>query len=182
MNKRTHSSVTDMPCECRYLQDAADDPDLPIMFDESTGEYQFQYYEQNPTRLQHLSRVIWNTKPQHAMLVIYHCPFCGGAAPKSKRHLLFETIPRDEESRLAELLQNIKTIDDAIEQLGQPDMDGHVANKKPESEGNPPKIDHNRDIRYHNLSDVADVRITERPDGSAYWQLQGKLKGARKGT
>lgn len=182
MNKRTHSSVTDQPCECRYLENAADDPDSPILFDETTGEYQFQYDEQRRSRFQHLSRAVWGDAGHYATLIIYHCPFCGGAAPESKRHLLFETISREEESRLSELLKNIKSIDDAIQQFGQPDFDGQSATKTPESEHHPSKIEHHRDIRYHGLSDVADVWIIERPDGSAYWQLQGKPKVVRNGT
>lgn len=174
MNKRTHPSITERRCECRYLEDAANDPDSPILFDETTGEYQFQYDERRRSRLQHLLRAVWGDDGPCAALIIYHCPFCGGAAPESKRHLLFETISCAEESRLAKLLKDIKSIDDAIRQFGEPDFDGHSGTKAPESESNPPKIEHYRDIRYHGLSDVADVWIAERPDGSAFWQLQGK--------
>lgn len=176
MSKPTHSSVTEKLCECRYLEDAANDPDLPIQFEETAGEFQFQYEEQRPSCFQYLSRAIWGHSVPAAMLVIYHCPFCGGAAPKSKRHLLFATISRDEESRLSKLLKSIKTIDDAIRELGQPDSDGHLGTKTPESESQPSKIVHHRRIRYRGLSEVADVSITERLDGSAYWQLHGKPK------
>lgn len=58
MTKRTHSSVTEELCVCNYLQNAAEDPQNPIEFDPSTSEYQFAF--------------------GGAMLVIYHCPFCGG--------------------------------------------------------------------------------------------------------
>ena len=182
MNKRTHSSVTEQLCECRYLENAANDPESPILFDETTGEYQFQYDEQRRSRLEHLSRAVWGDEGHYATLIIYHCPFCGGAAPESKRHLLFKTISRDEESRLGELLKNIKSIDDAIQQFGQPDFDGHSGTKMPETENHPSRIEHHRDIRYHGLSDFAAVWITERPDGSAYWRLQGKPKPAANGT
>lgn len=175
MSKPTHSSVTELACECRYLENAADDPASPIIFDERTGEFQFEYHETRQSRLKHLSSALWGDRP-YATLIIYHCPFCGGAAPESKRDLLFEIIPREEEARLAEQLKPIKTIDDAIRLLGKPDFEGHVGLHKPESENQPSTIEHHRDIRYYDLSGVADVWITERADGTAHWQLQGKLK------
>jgi len=176
MNKRTRSSVTEISCQCRFLQNAANDPDLPIILDELTGEFQFKYDERHRSLFKKFSRAIFGHEDTDATLVIYHCPFCGGAAPESKRHLLFEVIPHEEESRLSELLKSIKTIDNAISQLGLPDLDGHLETKTPESDGLPSRIEYHRDIQYHGLSDVAIVRITERADGSAYWQLQGKYK------
>lgn len=157
MSKPTHASVTEELCTCNYLQNAADDPRNPIAFDADTGEYQFQH--------------------DGANLVIYHCPFCGGAAPDSKRHLLFAQIPAEEESRLAKLLHGIETIDDALQQLGSPDFEGTSITKFPEEENKAPRIQHHRDIRYHHLSDVAEIWITERPDGKIFWQLQGKYLG-----
>ena len=157
MAKRTHASVTEEPCKCGYLQNAADDPSNPIVFDAPTSEYQFSY--------------------DGAMLVIYHCPFCGGAAPESKRELLFEQIPDAEQERLAKLLHEITTIDAAIKRFGKPDFEDVSASKYPEQDGTPPRVEHHRDIRFHNLSDVAEIWITERPDRSIYWHLQGKYIG-----
>ena len=157
MAKPTHASVTEEPCTCGYLQNAADDPSNPIVFDTQTAEYQFSY--------------------DGAMLVIYHCPFCGGAAPKSKRALLFEQIPEAEQERLAKLLYGITTINAAIKRLGKPDFEGTSTSQYPEQEGTAPRIEHHRVVRYHNVSDVAEIWITERPDGSIYWHLQGKYIG-----
>ncbi len=157
MSKPTRASVTDKPCTCNYLRNQADDPNNPITFDSKTAEYQFSF--------------------DGAKFVIYHCPFCGGAAPKSKRHLLFAKIPGTEESRLAKLLHGIETIEDALQKLGQPDFDGVSTTKRSENENEGPRIQHHRDIRYHNLSDVAEVWITERPDGKIFWQLHGKYVG-----
>lgn len=154
MAKRTYASVTEEPCTCGYLQNAADDPDNPIVFDARTAEYQFSYVG--------------------AMLVIYHCPFCGGAAPESKRDLLFAHISEAEQNRLLELLSDIQTIDDAIQKFGTPDFEGVSTSKYPEGEGEAPRIEPHRSIRYGNLSDVAEVWITERPDGKIYARLQGK--------
>ena len=152
------TSVTDEPCTCSYLQRAADDPKNPIRFDTTTGEYQFLHGD--------------------GMLVIYHCPFCGGTAPKSKRNLLFAQIHDPEQSRLAELLDGIETIDGALARFGKPDFEGTSVTTHPERANEPPRIEHHRDIRYHNLSDVAEIWITERPDGKIFWHLQGKYIGA----
>jgi len=154
MARRTYWSVTDEPCTCGFLQNSADDPDSPIEFDAQTAEYQFRFDD--------------------SILVIYHCPFCGGAAPESKRALLFEPIPDAEHERVARLLDGITTIEEAIKKLGKPDFEGVSISKYPEMEGRAPRIENHREIRFQNLSDVAEIWITERFDGSVLWQLQGK--------
>lgn len=162
-DKPTPASVTSAPCTCDYLQRVADDAENPIAFDERTSEYQFRYQEPGSEGL--------------SDLVIYHCPFCGGAAPASKRALLFTSIPRAEAARLAEILQPIETIHDALQQFGPPDVDDCSTTLRPELDGQPPSVEPHRDIRYSNLSDVADIWITERADGSVRWHLQGKYVG-----
>lgn len=162
MSKRTYSSVTEEPCTCGYLQNAADDPDNPIVFDRRTAEYQFSY--------------------GGAMLVIYHCPFCGGAAPESKRDLLFAQIPAAEQNRLLDLLSGVQTIDDAIQKFGKPDFEGISTSKYAERDGEAPAIEPHRNIRYANLSEVAEVWITERLDGKIYARLQGKHLGNNAGN
>lgn len=162
MSKRTYSSVTEEPCTCGYLQNAADVPDNPIVFDARTAEYQFAY--------------------GGAMLVIYHCPFCGGAAPESKRDLLFAQIPEAEQHRLLDLLSGVQTIDGAIQKFGKPDFEGVSTSKYAEREGEAPAIEPYRDIRYANLSDVAEVWITERLDSKIYARLQGKYLGNNAGN
>ncbi len=157
MPKRTHLSVTEKSCQCNYLQRAADNPENPIRFDQRTSEYQFVFGD--------------------GRLRIFHCPFCGGAAPESKRSLLFAQIPYSEEDRLSQVLEPIKTIDDALELLGKPDVDSYLAVRTPEAENKAPTIERLRDIRYYGLSDVADVSIAERPDGLISWHLQGKYVG-----
>lgn len=150
------------PARAGIYKNAADDPDNPIVFDARTAEYQFSY--------------------GGAMLVIYHCPFCGGAAPESKRDLLFAQIPAAEQNRLLDLLSGVQTIDDAIDKFGKPDFEGVSTSKYAEREGEAPKIEPHRDIRYCNLSDVAEVWITERLDGKIYARLQGKYLGNNAGN
>jgi hypothetical protein len=157
MPKQTYASVTEKPCTCKYLQNSADDPDNPIEFDVRTAEFHFVYDD--------------------SMLVIYHCPFCGGAAPESKRATLFTQIPRAEQERLQELLRGIRTMDDAIRKFGEPALENVSVSKFQEREDIAPRIEPERTIRYEHLSDVADVCIAERPDGQIYWCLLGKFIG-----
>lgn len=107
-DRPTRASVTDAVCECKYLH-AADDPDLPIVFDERMNEYHFVYPEPGAGG--------------SASLNIYHCPFCGGAAPASKRHLLFHVVNADEQRRLADLLVPLHSLKAVLEALGPPDED-----------------------------------------------------------
>lgn len=161
--RQTYASVTNVDCTCGYLQRAADDPDVPIRFEASTGEYQFIYPEEVGGQ---------------AMLVIYHCPFCGGAAPRSKRELLFHVIPDAEEERLKELLLPIETVADALERFGKPESDDPfgMASMHDEANGQPASIEYARALRYESLSEVASVKILESPGGRVGFSLSGKRK------
>ena len=102
MAKPTPKSVTEQPCTCGYLQRAADDPDSPIVYDPQLNEYDFEY--PSPCGPRECGKA-------SAYLMIYHCPFCGGVAPESKRGRLFAAIPRAEEGRLYGLLRGVKTLE-----------------------------------------------------------------------
>jgi hypothetical protein len=162
-DKPTSSSVTTVPCECGYLQRAADDSDNPIEFEKDTNEFHFTYAEPSDGN--------------KATLMIYHCPFCGGAAPKSKRDLLFAHVSREERERLATLLKPLKTIEDTLDTLGVPDHDGYSVTEDQSHGELPPNIVYNRLLRYSGLSEVADVCISECFDGTVRWTLQGKFIG-----
>ncbi len=164
MSKPTFASVTDELCVCDYLQRAADDPESPIIFDEHVGEYQFAYQVGGEGL---------------ATLVIYHCPFCGGAAPESKRELLFAVIPSEEAERIATVLLPIHSLDDAIRILGAPDFDGFTTLREDEKDDSAPSLKQYRQIRYTRLSSVADIWIEEHPNGKAWWHLQGKYVGGQ---
>ncbi len=143
----------------------ADDPRLPIIFDGRTNEYQFAYHEPD------------SCGP--STLIIYHCPFCGGAAPASKRELLFHVIPPAEQQRLTAMLAPVQTISDALRLLGTPDDDNPVGvvSRTDETDHSPSSVASSRTLTYHGLSDVANVCVTECSDGRAFYSLQGKWKG-----
>jgi hypothetical protein len=164
-NRRTYASVTDIPCTCGYLEKAADDPENPIVFDERTSEYQFIYQRSG--------------EEGRSMSVIYHCPFCGGAAPESQRDRLFAAISDTEMDRIALLVGPIETIQQAIDKLGPPQMDsyGVIRNVRRDDPNNPPTIQRCRELLYTTLSEVADVRITEAPGNRVSFTLSGKYIG-----
>src|SRR5262249_40063807 len=154
MEKPTFASVTSKPCACGFLQEQADDPSSPIVYDAELKEYHFEY--PNPCGG-------GECESDKAMMMIYHCPFCGGAAPASKRALLFSVIPRDEERRLYQLLGAIKTLGEASQVLGPPDDDNPhgLTQKRAERDSTAPTVESFRTFRYSGLSDTADVFISE---------------------
>ncbi len=160
-DKPTFYSVTTQLCECGYLQRAADEPGNPIEFIKEMNEFVFTYGDYPGGK---------------ANLAIYHCPWCGGVAPQSKRDQLFVTVSREEKDRLAEVLRPIKTIEDAITKFGNPDFEGSFSTTYQESESMPPTTVCGRRITYYDLSEVADVCFLERADGKAGWTIEGKDK------
>ncbi len=165
MPEKPHSgSVTAEPCKCHALEDAANEPSCPVSFDESVNEYQID-----------------DRDGGHR--VIYHCFFCGGAAPKSKRARLFATIPRDEVERLRDLATGCATLDDVIRKFGEPNDDmaeGH-GDMTRETDGKPPTVKYYRVLRYSNLSETAEVDFVDYgPSRGVRTSFHGKYIGKSK--
>jgi hypothetical protein len=156
------ASVTTARCGCGYLRDAANDPDKPIVFDKRVGEYHFKYRDGDGD----------------ARLVIYHCPFCGGAAPKSKRPSLFHVVSAREQQRLERLLDGISTVGAALKRLGKPDHDNARGFRKQvrRNSRRPLTWRWYRTVQYANLSRVAEVWFVADAQGRTSWYLQGKPK------
>lgn len=170
MTKRTFASLTNELCRCGYLQQQADDPRSPIVFDRKLNEYNYVYP---------CAPGDGDCEGSKSMLRIYHCPFCGGVAPESKRDLLFAVITAEEEQRLTELVRGITSLDDAVRVLGLPDRDEPrgATQRMPEQEGQPPAIDSFRVLIYSGLSETAEVSITDYRDRGLSVRLQGKFVG-----
>ncbi len=156
-------SKTDEFCDCGTLQQAADNPDLPIEFDARTNEFQ----------------IVFDVNGRKGHFNLWHCPLCGGKAPESKRHLLFATISNDERFRLREIINPLKTLDEVLASLGKPDKDyaDGVMIALPETENSPPKEQAYRSLVYENLSDVADIRVTVYPNERVGIGFTGKYVG-----
>src|SRR5262249_39745658 len=153
-----------------YLEHAADDPTSPIVFDTELNEYHFEYIGSCGQD---------ECGQGKSYLMIYHCPFCGGTAPESKRGSLFAVIQPEEERRLYKLLGGIKSLKDAIQILGLPDDDNPcgVTMKGPESDGAAPTTQSFRTLRYSRLSETADLCITDYRSNGVHFSLQGKYIG-----
>ena len=161
-------SKTDELCDCDTLQNAADNPHLPIVFDAKLNEF----------------HLIYNVNGGKGQMNLYHCFFCGGKAPESKRHLQFAMISDEERFRLRELINRLKTLDDVLATLGKPDQDHEdgVMIMLPETEANPPKEQAYRSLVYENLSDVADIRVTFYPNQNVGIGFTGKHIGNENGV
>jgi hypothetical protein len=164
MSKPTSASVTEVPC-AGHLDRAANDPDSPITFNEELNEFNLEYSVVGSER--------------KGRLRIYHCPFCGGTAPKSKRRLLFAAISNAEERRLRDLVKDVQTVDDAIAILGPPDLDrldGQGA-MLPEGPDTSPTREWFRVVTYTQFSETADLRLTDFPGRRMGVAVAGKYLG-----
>lgn len=134
-------SKTSTPCSCGWLERAAQDSELPIEFDRQLNEY-------------HLRR------REDGYWLIYHCPCCGGAAPRSKRDELFARVHQKESFRLHELTKNLQTLDQVLEVLGEPegDLDAGVTIERHEENG-PDQIETFRTLIYSSKSKTADILV-----------------------
>jgi hypothetical protein len=149
------------PCECGVLEKAAEDAANPIIFDVELNEYQLEY---EPPK-------------GRAKMMIYFCPFCGGKAPASKRDRFFARVTDEEYQRLRNLTKNIKTINDAIELFGVPEVDSYEEVISPEKKDTPEKRQAFRCVVYSNLSDTADIRITDYHRETVSIVFEGKYTG-----
>lgn len=137
-------SVTATRCKCSWLQQASDEPTVPVRFREEVGEYQVENRD-------------------GGYLVIRHCPWCGGAAPRSKRASLFATMPQAEVERLKRLTANLKTLDEALAVLGKPDRrdaEGLTV-RAPERGRRPANVETFPTMTFSKLSKVADVTLAD---------------------
>src|SRR5262249_27430515 len=156
MSNPTFASVTKKLCTCGFLEREADDPDSPIVFDARMNEYQFEY----PSPC-----VGGGCEVAKAQMMIYHCPFCGGAAPPSKRASMFTSFSRKEERRLYRLFGGLRTLQEVIEKLGPPEegLENGLAVQEPEKDGAAPALRTYRTLRYSRLSETAEVQVYAHP-------------------
>jgi hypothetical protein len=137
-------SKTSTPCDCHWLERAAEDPEWPVEFDERLNEY----------HLRHGSG--------QGQAPIYHCPFCGGAAPRSRRAKLFARVHHEEAKRLHELTKSLRTVDEVLATLGKPDFDrdAGLTDEVPERDGKAGQTEVFRTLVYSGKSATADIHVT----------------------
>lgn len=171
MTDRTFTSVTDVPCACSYLERGASDPNSPIRYDPELNEY----------------NIIFSIPPDtHGSLRVYHCPFCGGLTPESRRDKLFAVVPDSEAQRLRSLIEGIRSVQEVLEKLGIPDHDepiqmfpGYVWPAHRDEKPSLPV----RTMIFSHFSEVAEVNVTVYDDDSAQlWVVPKYLGPPRKGV
>jgi len=164
--KPTSQSVTDQPCGCGYLQRASEEPSIPIVFDEEMHEY----------HVAHSSGGGWS--------VVYHCPWCGGVAPDSRRASFFAVITQEESDRLRRLTGGLRTVEEAIAALGQPDEDDPQGTtmKTPGTDAEPPRVATYRTLTFHGLSETVEVDLIDYGPRGIGFSFRGKFLDTAKGS
>ena len=144
-------------CDCGVLERASKEEDHVIRWDEELNEY----------------HIIYGNGGQ---MMIYYCPFCGGSTPKSRRSLMFQTLTDAERQRLCNLVKDIRTLQEVVASLGEPNMKQPVGMTVTylEREGEPEKTQSYPVMIYTELSDVADVHVTIYPADRVAISFQGK--------
>ena len=148
-------------CKCGFLEQQANHPDSPIRFDSKLNEYHFIH----PT-----------STGGEAKMMIYHCPFCGGRAPKSRRDELFDRLTHAEQHRLCELTKSMRTIQDVAAAFGEPDIRQAIGMvvTTPERDGKPEMTQSYPVMIYTKLSEIANVHVTDYPTDRVGITFQGK--------
>lgn len=151
-------------CQCGFLEGMARKPDSPIKFDVEMNEYYFSYFDGGG---------------EESKLIIYHCTFCGGAAPDSFRPSKFAMLSHAELERLREMTKNLKTMDDVLANLGSPDSDDQqgVMWTIPESDEHSEITEAFRTLIYRSLSQTADICVIVRRGGETHFTFSGKYLG-----
>lgn len=149
------------PCKCGFLERQANHPDSPIRFDAKLNEYHFIHR---------------TNEGGEAMMMIYHCPFCGGRAPKSRRADLFHRLTHAEQRRLSELTKDMRTVQDVTAAFGEPEIKQPIGlvTVTHERGGKPETTESYPVIIYTKLSETADVRVTIYPADRVGFSFQGK--------
>lgn len=112
-------------------------------------------------------------------LSIYHCMFCGGAAPDSFRPSKFSVLSEGEIVRLRELTKDLTTVDRVLAALGRPDSDEAqgVMRITPESDERGEITESFRALVYRNLSQTAEIWVAVGPGGETHFSFSGKYLG-----
>jgi hypothetical protein len=129
-------------CDCRALDMLVKEQGSPVVFDPKLNEYRIHIrdgYE----------------------FSMYHCFFCAGRLPKSRRDELFLHVTNDEIIRLKTILKDIKTLPDLLAAFGPPDRDdpmGSSESKRADDGGD--RTTCHRTLTYCRLSPTAEVHAT----------------------
>jgi hypothetical protein len=132
-------------CDCGGLEKISKEPEGPIVFDPEINEYNLAYRTQSGIQMQYR---------------IYHCLFCGGRTPASRRDEMFMHVTDAERIRLMSIVCELKTLPDLIAALGAPDEDdpAGTAMTKTADDGRE-QTNFYRLLTYNNLSPTAHLCV-----------------------
>jgi hypothetical protein len=105
-------------CDCGWLARAADEPAVPIGFDPQTNEYYIQ---------------MGGLGELKGRMFIRFCPSCGGDAPVSKRDELFHPVAAEDQIRIQQFNEELRTKADVLAKWGKPDEEIRGGYSIPES-------------------------------------------------
>jgi hypothetical protein len=126
-------------CDCRTLERLSKEPSVPIDFNAKLNEY-------------------YIVGAVGEEIMIYHCPFCGGRTPVSRRDELFMHVTHAEMERLNGLTRGLKTLDDVLNAFGSPDRDDPAGCGVTRDDGNGrPRTTYYRQLTFNAPSDTARV-------------------------
>jgi hypothetical protein len=153
-------------CDCGWLDRAANDPAVPIGFDDRTNEY---YVE-----------VRGNGGVEGRMLIRY-CPSCGGDAPVSKRRQLFHPVSMDDQLTVQQFNGELHTRDDVLAKWGVPDEEIRGGYAIPESSYEGARTMVFDVLRYNNVLGTAVVDVIVRPDDTVSISYMPKARVPHEG-
>lgn len=149
-------------CVCNWLLEAMEDPRFPVEYDSETNQFKL------------ICRLSEN---EVGYTVLHYCPLCGGKAPDIRQQQLFAQMSQQELNRLQALTNEIKSIEDALRILGEPEMDVPQTAQSALMEEEEEMEEFMRSLTYENLSETAVVHITDFANGHVRIVFQEKYIG-----
>jgi hypothetical protein len=135
------------------LENISKEPGSPVGYDAELNEYYLRSHD------------------GHGRFSVYHCLFCGGRTPASRREALFAHVTQAERIRLHGMIESFRTLPDVLAALGPPDLDQPIGSShtQPGEEG---RTDFCRTLTYEGLSATVNLMVSVHPDGTigfSYW-------------
>jgi hypothetical protein len=140
-------------CDCGTLENLSKEPETPIGYDAELNEYYIR------------------GRNGRGRILIYHCLFCGGRTPKSRRAALFAHVTQAERTRIWGIVQNLQTLPAVLATLGPLDLDQPIGGSTT-LPGEGGRTDFCRTLTYEGLSTTVDLKVSVHPDGTIgfmYW-------------
>ncbi len=145
-------------CDCRALERWSKEPSIPIEFDAKLNEYHIRGTD-------------------GGQIMIYHCPFCGGRTPESRRDDFFMHITHAEMRRLNMLTGHLKTLEEVLAAFGPPDYDNPTGTGvTKDDEAGRPVTKFYRQLTYTGLSPTANVDVVVHVDDRVQFSFMPKEK------